>query len=173
MTINQATYATPRLDLGEALTEHMLNEGDFIAADVLPTIGVSKEAATFSVIKREGLLRRTITKRSAGSNYNRDSFETEDKSYACVNYGHEQTLPVEDIARYEGDFDAEFTAAEIAYRRILMDREVRTAAILNDVTASGWNSGDNSEGRVLSSSSLLSCPSMHTVASLQSTNLPS
>ena len=131
---NQATYASPRLDLGMALAEYDYAQAGYIGLQALPIMPVPRQAATFSKVTREGLLRREDVKRSKRGAYNRGTYETEDDTYACEEYGHEQPLDDSERAFYANDFDAEFWAAQVAYHRVIREHEIRTAALLFNAT---------------------------------------
>jgi len=81
MPIQQSTYATPRLDLGEAFLEYNPDEMMFVSTQVLPVFGVAKKAGTLSVVTRENLKSDTVT-HTNGAAYNRVNLKTEDMSYA-------------------------------------------------------------------------------------------
>lgn len=135
---NQATYANPRLDLGVALAEFDLSKSGFIGLEVLPIMRVDRQAATFSKIEREGLLRRADVKRGPRGAYNRDEFGSTDQVYATVEYGHEQPLDDRERAFFENDFAADFWAVQVAFRRIAQEHEIRTAAdVFNTTTWTG------------------------------------
>ena len=129
---NQATYADPRMDLGEAVAEYDFEQAGYIADLVLPNLGVPREAASFSKVTREGMLRREEVKRAKRGTYSRGEFDTEDDSYQCFEYGHEIPLDDSERALYANDFDAEFEATRIGMNRIMREREIRTAAAVFD-----------------------------------------
>jgi len=135
---NIGTYATPRADLAQAMAEYDFSKKKFIGFQVLPSILVPHEAATFSKILREGMLRREDVKRTKKSAYNRGEWEHEDDTYQCYEYGLEQALDDSERAKYSRDFDAEFWSAKMAYERVLREHEIRVAtAVFNATTWTG------------------------------------
>jgi len=139
MSIQQSgSYANPRLDLGIPLMEFMQSNDEFIGLAVSPLIGVDRKAATYPAITRESLIRTGDVKRASRSAYNRDSFETKDKTYSCNEYGSEQAIDDSERAFYKNDFDAAKLATMTAGRRILQGQEVRIAdAVMNTTTFTG------------------------------------
>ncbi len=127
-------YATPRLDLGEAFKEYMTEEGDFIGMQVLGSFMTPKKKATFSKITRESLLQTVDTKRAPRTAYNRDTFEGSDQAYACEERGFESPLDDGDRAFYASDFDAEATAASVAWWRVMYDIEQAVADVMHNTT---------------------------------------
>ena len=105
------SYAAPRLDLGQALMEYDFGKANYVADQVLPTIGVPRKSATFSVLTRDSLLRNRTVLRNSASGYNQDEFTAKDRTYTCYEYGLE--VPVDDSIRnlYKYDFDADLVSA--------------------------------------------------------------
>jgi len=137
MPIQNASRAVPREDLRDALGEYSTSGFDFIAREVLPVKSVKQEAANLSVLTRENL-KRADTKHSNGSAFNRVALVTEDTSYACVDYGLEDTLTDKDRATYDTDFDAELETIQLVQDKIDIEQEVRAAtAIFNTSTFTG------------------------------------
>ncbi len=132
------TYAVPRADLGVPLLEYIQNQLDFIAMRVLPILKVDKKAATFSAIRREGLTQRAKTARAPRGAYNRVNFAAEDVAYACEEHGLELPVDHTERKRFANDFDADMHGAMIVQNILLREQEIRTAAICQDVTATGW-----------------------------------
>lgn len=133
MPIQQSTYATPRLDLGEAFLEYNPDEMMFVSTQVLPTFGVAKKAGTLSVVTRENMKSDNVA-HSNGSAYNRVNLKTEDMAYACLDYGLEEVLTDEDRSNYASDFDAEVETVRNIRRKILTAQEIRAAALLFNTT---------------------------------------
>ncbi|MCK4960620.1 MAG: hypothetical protein KAT00_14510 [Planctomycetes bacterium] len=131
--IQQATRGTPRMDLGEALHEYDSSGQGFIAMDVLPARGVTKKAATVSVITRENK-KRADAKHANGGGFNRIGLTAEDLSYACVDYGLESPLTDVDRENYSSDFDAEVETVDLVQSSILVEREIRVAAMAFNTT---------------------------------------
>jgi hypothetical protein len=129
---NSAARATPRADLAQALAEYDFSKKKYIGFKVFPSLLVPRETATFSVLLREGLLRREDVKRAARSAYDRGLFEVADDSYRCQEYGHEILLDDSERAKYARDFDAEFWSSTLAYERVLREHEIRVAGLVFD-----------------------------------------
>ena len=128
------SYATPRLDLGEAFKEYMFTEADFISMRAFGSFMTPKKKATFSKITRESLLRPVDTKRAPRTAYNRDNFDGADQAYACEERGHEVPLDDGERSFYASDFDAEASSSEVAWWRVMYDIEQATRDILFDGT---------------------------------------
>ncbi len=147
MPVQQSTYAAPRLS--EVFHEFMPEGQRFIAEQILPALNVSKKAGNMSVITRENL-KRTDTKHSNGSAFNRIGLKAEDMSYACVDNGLEIQVTQEDREFYADDFDAEIESVQVIKTRMMMEREIRVktlvlntgtwtgAALTTDVSSAPW-----------------------------------
>lgn len=133
MPIQQATYAVPRADLGEAIHEFNVSDVGLIADDVLPIMQVQKKAATMSVVTRENM-KRVDTKHANGAAYNRVTTQTEDLAYACEERGLEEQLTDQDRSNYANDYDPEYETSMLCYRRLLIEREVAVAAMIFNTT---------------------------------------
>ena len=134
MSVNQATRATPRMDLGKAIEEFYLNPEGLIATKVFPVFATQKKAATFSAITRESMASTPDAKRGTAGNYNRINFDAEDKTYACQEFGLENALGDDERELYASDFDAEMVASKLAASKVLMAQEKRVAAIIQNTT---------------------------------------
>lgn len=131
--MSQILYSmnTPRLDIGEALHEFMPDlTKNFIGTRVAPIFGVGEKAANYPAITRESILRRVDVKRATGGDYNRDGFNAEDYSYACVEYGLEHAIDDSEQALYASRFDAELEGAKIAMHKLMVEQEIRIASLL-------------------------------------------
>jgi len=140
MTNYSGTYATPRLDLGEAFWEYNQANASAsnIATSVLGTFNSSVKAGTFSAITREGILKSDSTARAAKSAYARGAHQAEDKAFACIEYGYEEVVDDSERALYASDFDAEMASLVIAAGKIERAQELRTsAAVFNATTWTG------------------------------------
>jgi hypothetical protein len=136
--VNQATYAAPRLGDGQPFMEFDMNQVELIGLRALAMFPSEKKEASFSKVTREGLLRRSDTKRASGAAYNRDDIYTEDDTFLCEEYGFEEKVPDDERALYASDFDAEEIAALTALNRVLIDYEIRCAtALMNETTWTG------------------------------------
>jgi len=137
MPVQQATYAVPRSDLGEAFREFAPEGQNFIAEQIFPVRGVIKKAATLSVIRRENL-KRHDTKHSNGGAFNRIDLTTEDLSYKCEDTGLEVPVTDDDRENYSSDFECELESTQVLKQAMLMEREVRVKdVVLNTSTFNG------------------------------------
>lgn len=136
--VNFSGRATPRLELGAAVMEYMLDNPEFAGLQVLPIFQTRKKEANFPAITRESLMRTAETKRAPRSSYNRDGFEAEDKSFKCVEHGLEGVLDDSERELYKSDFDAEMVTTKSVAHRLLMNQEARIAAkVFNTSTFTG------------------------------------
>ena len=133
MPIQQPTYATPRADLGVAFHEFSAEGMTFAAERALPRLNVPKEAATIGVITRENA--RTVENRHAnGAAFARVGLTSEDKPYACVDYGLEGQLTDRDRDFYMSDYDAEVETVGVVKTQMQIAKEIRVAAALFNTT---------------------------------------
>lgn len=128
------TRATPRMDLGVAMMEYVEQQNEFIGTQALRLFRTKKKASTFAAVTREGITRDADTKRAPRGNYNRDSFQAEDKSYKCEEHGLEGALDDGEREIYRSDFDAELVTTKITTRRVLQAQEKRVADLLFNTT---------------------------------------
>ncbi len=126
------TYATPRMDLGVALWEYMLDSNQFIGTQILPIFKTMLKSANFSKITRESILRSRNVKRAPRAAYSRDEVATKDQLFNCEERGHEQ--PVDDVERalYARDFDADMAASRMASQVVLQEQEKDIADMVFD-----------------------------------------
>lgn len=137
MPIQYTSYATPRADLGEVFREFSPSGQRFIAEEILPARPVAKKAASLSVLTRENL-KRNDTKHANGGAFNRIGIVAEDLSYTCVDHGLEIPVTTEDRETYVDDFDCDSESVEVLKQRMLIEREVRAAALVfNGTTWTG------------------------------------
>lgn len=131
--IQKSTHAVPRADLGVAFHEYSPLRARYIARDILPTLGVGKEAATISVTKRKNL---TIpdTKHANGAAYNRVELYMDDLAYACVDHGLEGQVTDRDKEKYADDFDAELEKTAAIKIKMMLAREKRIKDLIFNTT---------------------------------------
>lgn len=133
--LHEGAYGSPRLDLGEAVLEYMIQQDEFIGTKVLPIFRTPRKKAEFTAITIESWLRRgENVKRAPKTSYERDEFETSPRSYECVERGHEAQLDDAERALYQHDFAAEVACSKLAMRRVLLDQEIDTAAAVHAVS---------------------------------------
>ena len=133
MPVNQATYAAPRADLGEAFHEFSPDGQQLIAEQIFPVRDVIKKSASLSVVKRENY-KRTDTNHSNGGAYNRINLTTGDIDYKCVNHGLEIPVTDDDRENYASDFDCEVESTQVLKTRMLLEREIRVKDIIFNTT---------------------------------------
>ncbi|MBX3465291.1 MAG: hypothetical protein KF878_00140 [Planctomycetes bacterium] len=127
----QGAYGSPRLDLGEAVMEYMIQQDEFIGLQVFPIYKVDRKTGEFSVITLESWLRPgQNVKRAPKTSYARDGFEAKPRQYECVERGHEAQLDESERRHYQHDFAAEVACSKLAMRRVLVDQEVDIAGIV-------------------------------------------
>lgn len=126
--IQQTSKGVPRMDLGEAITEFDASGMQLIAMDVLPARAVTKKTATVSVITRENK-KRASAGHANGAAFARVGIEADDLTYICKDNGLESSLTDEDRENYASDFDAEVATVDLVTNKILVEREIRVAAL--------------------------------------------
>lgn len=134
------SYASPRLDLGQAFMEHAADLKEFVGLQILPIFKTPKRAAAFSALTRETLLQDAETRRDARAAYNRIVTGAKDKTYACVEHGLEEVVDDVERALYMSDFDAEDAAMKTLTSALMRKLEARIQAQIQDPTTN-WPSG--------------------------------
>lgn len=133
--------AITRFDLSMGYSEFNLlaSRKGFIGLQVLPAIGVAKDAASFAKINVEDLLRKAEeTERAPRAEYRRDAFQWTSDSYDCKEHGVEEVVDDLLIERYGDIIKAESIAQERAIDRILRKLEYDiAAAVFNTTTWTG------------------------------------
>ena len=135
-----ANGAVFRADISGVVMEAGTWEANLIGARVAPVVNVPTKdgqyprfrLGTGNLLKREANIRR-----APGSHYARGSLAYEQDTYATTEYGFE--LPLDYVDRLDTSrfFDAAVVTAEQAKRKILLDYEVRTAALTFNETNYG------------------------------------
>jgi hypothetical protein len=129
-----------RADISGVVMEAGTWEANLIGARVAPVVNVPTKGGQYpkfklgtgNLLKREANIRR-----APGSHYARGSLAYEQDTYATVEYGFE--LPLDYVDRLDTSrfFDAAVVTAEQAKRKILLDYEIRTAALTFNETNYG------------------------------------
>lgn len=127
------SYATPRLDLGQAFFEYMLSDM-YMGTKVLPIFGTPIQSSSFSKVTRASILRRRKVSRAKKARYSRDDWELKDDNYACAEYGHESPLDDSERKLYANDVDAEKATSDIAMHTVLREQEKRVSDLLINTT---------------------------------------
>lgn len=131
------SYASPRVELGEAFKEYMFNTDDFIGTRVLSLLPSSRKKGSFSSLKREKLLQvvsENKLKRGPKSAYARAGWEGADKEFDCKEYGIEVPSDHVEEAFYANDFDAALAASEIAWSILMLGHEQRVRDLVFNTT---------------------------------------
>lgn len=128
------SYATPRLDLGQALWEFRDGPMDFVATRCLPVFSTPKKAASFSALTRAMLMQSADTKRAPRGGYNRIDTGAKDLSYSCDNHGLEGLVDDSERELYRSDFDHEMATAWTVDRAVRLAQEQRVSALLFNTT---------------------------------------
>jgi hypothetical protein len=135
--VKYATHATPRADLGEALTQYKI--GMKIADLAFPRKTVGAKKSTLSVLTRESLAAKpTKMTRNPDGTYRFIDPEGKDLSYSAQEYG--LAVRVDDAAQkeYKNDFDLEMASAVTLENQLVIGREyAAAAALLNTSTWTG------------------------------------
>jgi hypothetical protein len=135
-----ANGAVFRADISGVVMEAGTWEANLIGARVAPVVNVPTKdgqypkfkLGTGNLLKREANIRR-----APGSHYARGSLAYEQDTYATTEYGFE--LPLDYVDRLDTSrfFDAAVVTAEQAKRKILLDYEIRAAALTFNETNYG------------------------------------
>lgn len=133
------TFARPRADLGQALSEHIFDVNDYIGVQAAPFLEVQQKSATFSKLTRESMLGDKGTlERAPGATYDQDEYDYEDDTYECVEYGVRQYLDDSQREQWKHDVDAEKDISMFGMHRLLRRQERRWAtALFNTTTWTG------------------------------------
>lgn len=134
MAINYGTYASPRVDLGNAVFEAILMQGMYKATEILPLMSAPRKAGTFPKIKRGQLLTSQTYHRAADGSYPRDHFAAADDTFSCTEYGDEILIDDSQAQFYKNDFDFKFAAAQKIGLALRIAQEVRAAAAVFNPT---------------------------------------
>ena len=125
---------TLRRDLQATAMEYAAEtaQGMFIADRVCPACTVEQQAAEYPVWLRENFLDIADGSRTEDGAYNRISSRLGSLNYATEEYGFEQSLDDRKRARWASLLDWEQQATRSEVHRLLLARERRAAAVVND-----------------------------------------
>ena len=127
------SVAIQRMDLSITYNEFSLaaNRRGFVGMSVYPMLGVAEEAASFSRVNVESLLKKTedTTRRPKGT-YARDSFDWLTDTYDVQEHGVEEVVDDATIERYGDLIRAEAIHTDRAINRVLqkLESDIATAA---------------------------------------------
>lgn len=117
------------------------NRKGMISLQVAPVIEVALQADNPGKIPIEQLLKIGSGKpRASGGSYDRGSWTFDKWSYATQDYGWGEPLDDRDRARYQYLIDAEQVCVARAYNNVLLNAEIRMAALL--FNTSTWTGSD-------------------------------
>ena len=135
-----------RQDIAEVFAQYDLsaNMAKMIATDVLPLRNVQLAHGTYPVIPLKQLMRTPsaagaapegyAARRAPRSAYLRDDLGFTQTSYTTEEHGLEGTVDQNEAAHYQSHFEHEATTAQWTLHRLMIQREIRTARALFDVT---------------------------------------
>lgn len=138
-------YASPRLDLGEAFKEYMMEVENYIGMKALASFKSPRKAATFSKRRRRSMLKRVDVKRAPRADYNRSNLEATDDSYECFERGQEALLDDGERNLYKHDFDAELGSSEEAWMTVMDAIEQACADVVFNTTTFTTGNGHRTD----------------------------
>lgn len=129
-----------------AATNYAVNEAEYAAAALAPTLRVGVQAATFPVWSRENMLNVPVLKaRASGAAYPRVSMEIGSDTFATRDYGIELPLDDRQKAIYASALDADKGKINRGTRILMLNKERRihalatSAAVPNSSPATKWD----------------------------------
>lgn len=126
----QPATAISRFDLAMSYSEFSTEatQKKFIGLQVFPPVSVSQERASFRRINVESLLKKPEdTRRAPRSEYNRDSFEWHEDSYAVEEHGVEEVSDDAENEMYGDILRGEVFAVQRGVHRVLQSLEQECA----------------------------------------------
>lgn len=134
MAITASTStAIPRQDLaGSLMTTKMLYAAIATAIFVPFTVGLKRGG--FGKIPLAALLQRVNAARAASGHYNRSTWKFDDDSYACQEFGHEETKDDSEAKMYGSVMDYEAVLAGRGRGIIVREQEARVQAIVHSTS---------------------------------------
>ncbi len=143
-----ASTATIRPDLADGLTEYSKNlMGQFMALKVLPLRPVPTKEGTYGKIEIAQLTGAAgEPSRSPGAAYSRLTHEITTDTYACAEYGFEETVD-DGEGKVVGEFfSAEMEAVQLCRFKLMRAQEVRAAAaVFNPTTFASYTGAVSTE----------------------------
>jgi hypothetical protein len=121
-----------RPDLGQVAWAYMTSDArqEFIGLKSLPIFDTPEKTGDFPKISIEALLSVKDTTRASRAAYNQSDWEFETGTYNCQDNGWTELLDDEERRLYAYLFDAEIVNTERATHIIMMNHEIRSAALL-------------------------------------------
>lgn len=129
------TSATiPRQDLAGSLMETSLDQMGPIASLLMPEFPVPEQNGRFGKVPVEALLARADVRRAARGKYNRSTWELEDDSYNCDEYGHEEVADERERRMYDMYLDYEVVLSRRGQGILVREQEIRTKDLLHNTS---------------------------------------
>lgn len=131
-----------RPDLGQTAYETWidLQSSQYIGLRLAPVFETGEKSSDYAKVPIEALLVPQKTKRAARSKYNRSDWTFETGTYNCQDNGWEELMDDEEVRQYRYLIDAESVAVQRAVNIILMNHEIRVAALA--FNTSNWGKTD-------------------------------
>jgi hypothetical protein len=125
-----------RADLSGYVMETQDWEKNLVADLVMPVVNVDADAGQYPVFKKTKaqLLKRGVKARAPYSGYPRGTMAYEQDTYSTTEWGFEQAIDDTIAKRVKRFFDAEVIASQMARRKLLLDREIRVAAAIQNAS---------------------------------------
>lgn len=135
MPAPSTSLATLRPELGSFMElDAAAMQRGFIGLRVFPVLEVGKQSGSFGRVTIESLLSSRTTLRAPGGGYNRQKWQFEEDSYACVEHGAEEPIDDREAQMYADFFDAETIATLRARDAVLTNHEIRVKDLLFDTS---------------------------------------
>lgn len=133
MPFNPTSGATIRADINAVVQEAAASDAYFIGARALPPFMVDAKSGTYPKIQIAAgeLLSQGSAVRSRGGSYSEVSRQWTYDTYDCLDRGLEEPVDdtdQKDLARF---FNLEASTAKWVLRNMMLDHEVRAAAVIN------------------------------------------
>lgn len=104
-------------------------QGDFVAAQLFPTVPVGKQSDRYYVLKKENWLKLHTTYRAPRTRANRIEFDISSGSFFCDNYALGAEIALEDLANADTALSIRQSNIALVTRGLLADWENRAAVI--------------------------------------------
>lgn len=131
MIINPNSTTLARPDLAFVVTEFTSENTVYIADKILPFQPMKFRSDTFNKLKAESLAGMPNAERETGGGFNRISRKVTTDTYACLEYGLEEAIDVQDPSIYgnivAGEQQSVLTVAE--YMKRIFEKAVSDAVI--------------------------------------------
>lgn len=138
--VASAGRTADRAGTGVAFMEYPPARVGAIGTQILPITPVAVKKGAISAVTRESVLGREDVRRNAQSAFSRGGTRLDEITFDCKGYGFEHPVDKAQRELYRRDFDADEVARQMVYRKLEAEREIRIAAKIFDVGATGWYS---------------------------------